>query len=109
MVAWSFTQSPDRALALYDTRLRLRLANEDMERYVALSESDMRGLRVNEIVDDDAGDRAEQAMLRVLETGKQHIETGLPGRLASTPGRSSCRRYGTGKAVSKGCVAPRTT
>ncbi|MCF1600450.1 SpoIIE family protein phosphatase, partial [Streptomyces muensis] len=69
-VTWSFAQSPCCALALYDTRLRLRRANADMERTTALTERDMIGLRVNEIVDGPAGDRAEQSMARVLETGE---------------------------------------
>ncbi|MER5214093.1 SpoIIE family protein phosphatase [Streptomyces sp. NPDC002838] len=69
LVRWSFTQSPCCAQALYDTRLRLRRANEDMERAVALTEAEMRGLRITEIVDDEAGERAEQSMARVLETG----------------------------------------
>ncbi|WP_370260413.1 SpoIIE family protein phosphatase [Streptomyces sp. V4I8] len=70
LVTWSFAQSPCCAVALYDTRLRLRRANADMERSVALTEQDMLGLRVNEIVDGPAGDRAEQSMARVLETGE---------------------------------------
>jgi PAS domain S-box-containing protein len=69
LVRWSFAQSPCCALALYDTGLRLRRANTDMERSVALTEGEMRGLRVPEIVDHEAGDLAEQDMLRVLETG----------------------------------------
>jgi len=72
LVSWSFTQSPCCAQALYDTGLRLRRANEDMERSVALTEGDMRGLRVSEIVDNEAGELAEQDMIRVLETGKTH-------------------------------------
>ncbi|MGP4048373.1 SpoIIE family protein phosphatase [Streptomyces sp. 2A115] len=74
LVSCGFTQSPCCALALYDTRLRLRRANEDMERSVALSEADMRGLRVTEIVDNEAGVRAEQSMLRVLETGEPQYD-----------------------------------
>ncbi|MGY1499043.1 SpoIIE family protein phosphatase [Streptomyces sp. QTS52] len=70
LVSWSFTQSPCCALALYDTGLRLRRANEDMERSVALTEADMRGLRVGEIVDNEAGRLAEQDMMRALETGE---------------------------------------
>ncbi|MFF8969939.1 SpoIIE family protein phosphatase [Streptomyces sp. NPDC014995] len=70
LVAWSFAQSPCCAMALYDTRLRLCRANEGMERAVALTEADMRGLRVPEIVDDEAGELAEQDMLRALETGE---------------------------------------
>ncbi|MER5177625.1 SpoIIE family protein phosphatase [Streptomyces sp. NPDC002896] len=72
LVSWSFTQSPCCAMALYDTRLRLRRANEAMERSVALSEAEMRGLRVPEIVDNEAGELAEQDMLQVLATGEPH-------------------------------------
>ncbi|MFF5984941.1 SpoIIE family protein phosphatase [Streptomyces olindensis] len=74
LVSWSFAQSPCCALALYDTRLRLRRANADMERSVALTEEEMRGLRVCEIVDDDAGARAERSMARVLRTGEPQYE-----------------------------------
>ncbi|SES44893.1 PAS domain S-box-containing protein [Streptomyces sp. yr375] len=72
LVGWSFAQSPSCALALYDTGLRLRRANEGLERTMALTERDMRGLRVSEIVDDAAGEVAEQDMLRVLATGRPH-------------------------------------
>ena len=74
LVSWSFAQSPCCAQAIYDTRLRLRLANADMERATALTEEEMRGLRVSEIVDDDAGRRAERAMARVLRTGEPEYE-----------------------------------
>ncbi|CAM5485806.1 SpoIIE family protein phosphatase [Streptomyces aurantiogriseus] len=70
LVSWSFAQSPSCALALYDTGLRLRRANAAMERSVALTEAEMRGLRVPEIVDNEAGELAEQDMLRALETGE---------------------------------------
>ncbi|MEV0639390.1 SpoIIE family protein phosphatase [Streptomyces sp. NPDC050619] len=72
LVDWSFAQSPCCALALYDTRLRLRRANADMERSVALTEGEMRGLRVQEIVDNETAELAEQDMRRVLETGETH-------------------------------------
>jgi PAS domain S-box-containing protein len=74
LVSWSFAQSPCCAQAIYDTRLRLRRANADMERATALSEEEMRGLRVSEIVDDDAGLRAERSMARVLRTGEPEYE-----------------------------------
>ncbi|MGW1953427.1 SpoIIE family protein phosphatase [Streptomyces sp. NPDC001920] len=73
-VSWTFAQSPCCALALYDTRLRLRRANGAMEKAVALTEADMLGLRVNEIVDDPAGERAEQSMARVLRTGEPQYD-----------------------------------
>ncbi len=70
LVSWSFAQSPCCAQAIYDTRLRLRRANADMERSTALTEEEMRGLRVCEIIDDAAGERAERSMARVLRTGE---------------------------------------
>ncbi|MFD5945977.1 SpoIIE family protein phosphatase [Streptomyces collinus] len=74
LVSWSFAQSPCCAQAIYDTRLRLRRANADMERAMALTEEEMRGLRVSEIVDDDAGLRAERAMALVMRTGEPEYE-----------------------------------
>ncbi|MEU0895261.1 ATP-binding SpoIIE family protein phosphatase [Streptomyces massasporeus] len=74
LVSWSFAQSPCCAQAIYDTRLRLRRANADMERSVALTEEEMRGLRVSEISDLDAGLRAERSMARVLGTGEPEYQ-----------------------------------
>ncbi|MFI6853980.1 SpoIIE family protein phosphatase [Streptomyces sp. NPDC050416] len=64
----SFAQAP-YAMALYDTGLRLLWANADMERVMGLSEQEMRGLRVTEIVLDPESERAEQGMRTALETG----------------------------------------
>ncbi|SMQ17405.1 PAS domain S-box-containing protein [Streptomyces sp. Ag82_O1-12] len=74
LVSWSFAQSPCCAQAIYDTRLRLRRANADMERSTALTEEEMRGLRVSEISDQDAGLRAERSMARVLRTGEPEYQ-----------------------------------
>ncbi|MEV7080232.1 SpoIIE family protein phosphatase [Streptomyces sp. NPDC093516] len=74
LVHWSFAQSPCCAQAIYDTRLRLRRANADMERSTALTEEEMRGLRVSEIIDDAAGERAERSMARVLRTGQPQYD-----------------------------------
>jgi PAS domain S-box-containing protein len=74
LVSWSFTQSPCCAQALYDTRLRLRRANEGMQRAMALTEEEMLGLRVSEIVDGEAGAQAEHSMARVLRTGEPQYE-----------------------------------
>jgi PAS domain S-box-containing protein len=65
----SFAQSP-YTMALYDTGLRLRWANADMERVMGLSEQEMRGLRVTEIVLDPESERAEEGMRTALETGR---------------------------------------
>ncbi|MGK5694997.1 SpoIIE family protein phosphatase [Streptomyces sp. URMC 128] len=64
----SFAQAP-YSMALYDTGLRLRWANTDMERVMGLSEQEMRGLRVTEIVLDPESERAEAGMRAALETG----------------------------------------
>ncbi|MFF7266352.1 SpoIIE family protein phosphatase [Streptomyces sp. NPDC008159] len=77
LVMWAFTRFPSTA-ALYDTGLRLRRANADMERVIGLPEAAMRGLRVSEIVVDPEGDRTEQCMRRALETGEQqHLQQSL--------------------------------
>ncbi|MEU1852428.1 SpoIIE family protein phosphatase [Streptomyces sp. NPDC019990] len=65
----SFTQAPS-TMALYDTGLRLRWANADMERVMGLSEEEMRGLRVTEIVLDPESERTEEGMRAALETGR---------------------------------------
>ncbi|WP_438818499.1 SpoIIE family protein phosphatase [Streptomyces brasiliscabiei] len=70
LVRWAFARSPS-ATALYDTGLRLRRANTDMERVIGLPEAAMVGLRVSEIVVDPEGDRTEQCMRRALETGEE--------------------------------------
>ncbi|KOG37242.1 SpoIIE family protein phosphatase [Streptomyces resistomycificus] len=65
----SFAQAP-YTMALYDTGLRLRWANADMERVMGLSEKEMRGLRVTEIVLDPESERTEEGMRTALETGR---------------------------------------
>ncbi|WP_328346736.1 SpoIIE family protein phosphatase [Streptomyces violaceus] len=65
----SFAQAPS-AMALYDIGLRLRWANADMERVMGLSEAEMRGLRVTEIVLDPESERTEEGMRTALETGR---------------------------------------
>ncbi|SES27212.1 PAS domain S-box-containing protein [Streptomyces sp. yr375] len=77
LVTWAFAASPS-ATALYDTGLRLRRANADMERVIGLPEAAVRGLRVSEIVVDPEGDRTEECMRRALETGEQqHLQQTL--------------------------------
>ncbi|GAA2925637.1 MULTISPECIES: SpoIIE family protein phosphatase [Streptomyces] len=77
LLGWSLTQSPCTT-ALYDTGLRLLRANADMERVMGLTEAEMRGLRVSEIVLDAESERTEHLMRRVLETGeRQHLRAAL--------------------------------
>ena len=69
-----FTQGPC-TMAVYDTDLRLRWANQDMERVLGLTQEEIRGLRVPEITPGPEAEETEERMLRVLETGQeQHIE-----------------------------------
>ncbi|MGA5200456.1 SpoIIE family protein phosphatase [Streptomyces variegatus] len=60
-------------MATYDTELRLRRANEAVQRALALSEDDMRGLRLPEFLDHPEMERQERSMLRALETGEPQI------------------------------------
>ncbi|MFF3334661.1 SpoIIE family protein phosphatase [Streptomyces sp. NPDC002888] len=77
LLGWSLTHSPC-TMALYDTELRLLRVNADMERVLGLSEAEMRGLRVSEIVLDPVSYRTELLMRRVLETGeRQHLRATL--------------------------------
>ncbi|NYI04359.1 SpoIIE family protein phosphatase [Allostreptomyces psammosilenae] len=66
---WAFQQAP-YPVALYDTDLRLTRANAAMEQAVALTEEEMRGLRVGEIVDHPEATKTEQFMREALERGE---------------------------------------
>ncbi|MEU9254915.1 SpoIIE family protein phosphatase [Streptomyces sp. NPDC048270] len=65
----AFTQSPC-FLAVFDADLRLVRANAGMERTLALSEAEMRGLRLPDIAPDPVSDETERRMRLVLETGE---------------------------------------
>ncbi|MEW2400638.1 SpoIIE family protein phosphatase [Streptomyces sp. NPDC046862] len=78
LTGWSFAQTPCCTMALYDTGLRLRRANDDMARAMSLTEDEMRGLRVSEIIVHADSDKTERAMVRALETGRpQYLENYL--------------------------------
>ncbi|MFD4242366.1 SpoIIE family protein phosphatase [Streptomyces sp. NPDC058525] len=80
----AFTQSPC-FLAVFDADLRLVRANAGMERTLALSEAEMRGLRLPEIAPDPVGDETERRMRLVLETGEpQHVHAFVRPAGAST-------------------------
>ncbi|MEU0136707.1 SpoIIE family protein phosphatase [Streptomyces sp. NPDC006296] len=69
LLAGAFAQSRS-ALALYDTGLRLRRANAEMERVLGLPEEAMQGLRVPEILAAPQSARTEKHMRQALETGE---------------------------------------
>ncbi|HEX2298072.1 MAG TPA: PAS domain-containing protein, partial [Pseudonocardiaceae bacterium] len=74
---WAFHQSPC-ILAVFDTRLRLVRANAGMERALALTEDEMRGLRLAEIAPHPASDQVEARMRLALSSGKvQHVRAGI--------------------------------
>ncbi|MGI5404951.1 SpoIIE family protein phosphatase [Streptomyces sp. CA-135486] len=74
---WAFRQSPD-LLALFDADLRLVGASAGMERALLLTQEQMRGLRLPEIVPHPVSEEAETTMRRALESGKvQHTEARL--------------------------------
>ncbi|MFB7270286.1 SpoIIE family protein phosphatase [Streptomyces sp. NPDC056244] len=68
LIEQSFNQSPCN-MAIYDTHLRLRCLSDDMEKVLGLSESDVRGLRLPEIVPGRATEDTEREMRLALETG----------------------------------------
>ncbi|WP_406129146.1 SpoIIE family protein phosphatase [Streptomyces canus] len=70
LMSWDHEQVAGCHMAVYDTGLRMRLANKATHRDVALTDDDVRGLRASEIVDHPSMDRMERSMLRALETGE---------------------------------------
>ncbi|MGW0082205.1 SpoIIE family protein phosphatase [Streptomyces sp. NPDC003393] len=75
---WAFAQSPC-ILAVFGTDLRLVAANTAMERALALTEAQMRGLRLTDIAPHPVGEEIQARMRRVLQDGQpQWTETFLP-------------------------------
>ncbi|MGW7824067.1 SpoIIE family protein phosphatase [Streptomyces puniciscabiei] len=87
LVSQSFIKAADCAMAVYDTGLRLRRANEAMERTAGLSEEDMRGLRMTEfawIPQLSSLESVEAQMRRATESGEpQYAEFHLRSRAES--------------------------
>ncbi|MCF3184924.1 SpoIIE family protein phosphatase [Streptomyces polychromogenes] len=78
---WAFAQSPC-FLAVFDADLRLLRANTGMQQTLALTEEQMRGLRLPEIAPDPVSDETERRMRLVVETGEPQQLTAfvpLPG------------------------------
>ncbi|MFD9657838.1 SpoIIE family protein phosphatase [Streptomyces mirabilis] len=73
---WAFRQAPC-VMAVFDADLRLVRANAGMEQVLSLTEDQMRGLRLPEIVPHPVSDETEAKMRRVLEGGgPQHLRAG---------------------------------
>ncbi|MFJ1997517.1 SpoIIE family protein phosphatase [Streptomyces asiaticus] len=74
----SFLEGPC-TMAVYDTGLRLRWANHDLERVLGLAQEEMRGLRIPEILPGPESESVERTMRRALETGEgQRLELATP-------------------------------
>jgi PAS domain S-box-containing protein len=74
---WAFRQSPC-VLAVFDPDLRVVRANGAMERALALTETEMRGLRLADIAPGPGSDAAERTMRLALESGEpQEVEAAL--------------------------------
>ncbi len=71
LMKWGFSDFPC-VLALFDTDLLLVRANGDAERSVGLTEDQMRGLRVSELVAEQSEPgKVEEAMCRSMATGER--------------------------------------
>ncbi|MFF3851094.1 SpoIIE family protein phosphatase [Streptomyces sp. NPDC002328] len=84
LVSLNHEQVAGCLMTLYDTGLRLRRQNQACDHALALTEDDVRGLRLPEFLDHPEMDRVEQSMLRVLETGEPHVMQVF----GSTPGET---------------------
>ncbi|KOU57047.1 PAS/PAC sensor protein [Streptomyces sp. MMG1533] len=67
--------SPFCATSVHDTNLRFRRSNRSSQGALGLSDDDMRGLRMSDVLDDPMVGEVERLMLRALETGEpQYME-----------------------------------
>ena len=74
-VDWAFAQSPF-ALAIHDRNLLCLRVNDSMCRMFGLTEDDLRGRRLTDVLQGPQYDALERNMRRVLETGEAtHRET----------------------------------
>ncbi|MFE9440391.1 SpoIIE family protein phosphatase [Streptomyces sp. NPDC006602] len=70
-----FLLSPFCATSVYDTDLRFRRSNRSSQGALGLSDDDMRGLRLRDVLDDPMVEEIERLMLLALETGEpQYME-----------------------------------
>ncbi|MFI6935403.1 SpoIIE family protein phosphatase [Streptomyces sp. NPDC050287] len=70
-----FLLSPFCATSVHDTDLRFRRSNRSALGVLGLSDDDMRGLRLSDVLDDPMAGEVERLMRRALETGEpQYME-----------------------------------
>ncbi|MPY44757.1 PAS domain S-box protein, partial [Streptomyces phyllanthi] len=75
LVRLGLLDSPCCATSVYDTDLRFRGSNRSGQGALGLSNDDLRGLRMTDVLDAPVAEEIERRMLRALETGEpQYME-----------------------------------
>ncbi|MEU9899016.1 SpoIIE family protein phosphatase [Streptomyces phaeochromogenes] len=75
LVRRGFLDSPCCSTSVYDTDLRFRRSTQSGRGVLGLSDDDLRGLRLTDVLDDPVAEKIERAMRQVLETGEtQYLE-----------------------------------
>lgn len=75
LVRQGFLDSPCCSTSVYDTDLRFRRSTQSGRGVLGLSDDDLRGLRLTDVLDDPVAEKVEGAMRRALETGEtQYLE-----------------------------------
>lgn len=75
LVRRGLLDSPCCATSVYDTDLRFRRSSRSGQDSLGLSDDDMRGLRMTDVLADPVGEEVERRMRRALETGEtQYME-----------------------------------
>ncbi|MFE9645494.1 SpoIIE family protein phosphatase [Streptomyces sp. NPDC006365] len=75
LVRRGLLDSPCCATSVYDTDLRFRRSNRSGQDALGLSDDDMRGLRLTDVLADPVAEEVERRMRRALETGEtQYME-----------------------------------
>ena len=75
LVRQGFLDSPCCSTSVYDTDLRFRRSTQSGRGVLGMSDDDLRGLRLTDVLDDPVAEKVERAMRRVLETGEtQYLE-----------------------------------
>ncbi|MFE0451039.1 SpoIIE family protein phosphatase [Streptomyces sp. NPDC058914] len=70
-----FLDSPCCATSVYDTDLRFRRSNRRGQGVLGLSDDDLRGLRLSDVLGPPVAEKVERGMRRALETGEpQYLE-----------------------------------
>ncbi|MEH0472097.1 SpoIIE family protein phosphatase [Streptomyces hayashii] len=76
LMRWGFLESPSCATSVYDTDLRYRRSNRAAQAALGLSEGELRGLRVTDVVPTPLSREVERRMRQALDTGEpQYVES----------------------------------